>query len=261
MRTWAIANQKGGVGKTTTTLALGRALALRGKRVLLIDLDPHASLTCAFGVAGDPAPAGTLELFLPEPAALATLARNSAIEGLDFVCAQTALATLERRSAAQPGLGLALAQAIERVRDRYDHVLLDCPPTLGLLMVNALAAADRVVVPTQAEPLAMHGLAGMCRTAQMVERSRQRALPISVLPTMFDRRTRVGRQTLLQIQERHGKQAWELAIPIDTRLRNAEELVLPGGPGKYAGRALSAYRRALDWILADEDDARLKQAA
>jgi len=261
MRTWAIANQKGGVGKTTTTLALGRALALRDKRVLLIDLDPHASLTCSFGVATDPAPEGTLELFSPEPAELATLARAGCIEGLEFVCAQAALATLERRSATQPGLGLALSRALDRVRDRYDYALLDCPPTLGLLMVNALAAADRVVIPTQAEPLAMHGLAGMYRTAQMVERSRRRPMPISVLPTMFDRRTRVGRETLLRMQELYGRQVWDLAIPVDTRLCNAEELVQPGGPGKYSGRALSAYRRALDWILADENGDSLKKAA
>ena len=108
MRVWAIANQKGGVGKTTTTLALGRGLAMRGYRVLLVDLDPHASLTRAFGVPAEPQPAGVLDLFEENPPELARLARATEIEHLAFVAAQTPLATLERRSATQPGLGLAL---------------------------------------------------------------------------------------------------------------------------------------------------------
>src|SRR5690349_7347814 len=99
MRIWAIANQKGGVGKTTTTLALGRGLATLGHRVLLIDLDPHSSLTRAFNVPLDPPPAGVLELFGTPPAELASLAHRSPVPGVDYICAQAALATLERRSA------------------------------------------------------------------------------------------------------------------------------------------------------------------
>ena len=108
MQTWAIANQKGGVGKTTTTLCLGRALAESGARVLLVDLDPHASLSHAFGVPIEPAPAGSHDLFAPEPQPIAAVARDTAIDGLQIVAAQPALATLERRGASQPGLGLAL---------------------------------------------------------------------------------------------------------------------------------------------------------
>lgn len=262
MRVWAIANQKGGVGKTTSTLALGRGLALRGERVLLVDLDPHSSLTRAFGIPTDPAPEGVLELFATPPQPLAALARGSQIPNLSYVCAQTALATLERRSANQPGLGLALSQALSRHAGQHDYVLLDCPPTLGLLMINALAAADRVVIPTQAEPLALHGLAGMRRTAEMVERSRRRPLPVSVLPTLYDRRTRAGQDALRKMQEDHGERVWEDAIPVDTRLCNAETLVQPiGEEGGYPGRALSSYRRALEWILASDGDQALERAA
>ena len=261
MRVWAIANQKGGVGKTTSTLALGRGLALRGQRVLLVDLDPHSSLTRAFGVPAEPAPEGVLELFATPPQPLAALARPSAIENLSYVCAQTALATLERRSANQPGLGLALSQALARHAGQHDYVLLDCPPTLGLLMINALAAADRVVIPTQAEPLALHGLAGMVRTTEMVERSRRRPLPVSVLPTLYDRRTRAGQDALRKMQEDHGERVWEDAIPVDTRISNTDLLVQPvGEEGGYPGRALSGYRRALEWILSG-DEQPMEQAA
>lgn len=252
MKIWAIANQKGGVGKTTSTLALGRALCLRGKRVLLIDLDPHASLTRAFGVDEFPLPHGVMELFAEQPRTLSELARDCALPGLQFVCAQPALATLERRSATAPGLGLQLQKALADCQDAYDYVLLDCAPQLGLLMVNALAAADRVVIPTQTEPLALHGLEGMVRTAQMVEKSRKRPLPLSILPTLHDKRTRAGTESLQTMYKRHGALVWEDAIPLDTKLSSTGLLTQPASTDAYPGRGLSCYRRALDWMLASE---------
>ncbi|WP_449466906.1 ParA family protein [Stenotrophomonas humi] len=261
MRIWAIANQKGGVGKTTTTLSLGRGLAARGHKVLLIDLDPHSSLTRAFGVPLEPVPQGVQELFATPPHEISSLMRTSDIPGLDYLCAQASLATLERRSANQPGLGLALQQAFARHGERHDYILLDCAPTLGLLMINALAAADRLVIPTQAEPLALHGLDGMVRTGEMVERSRKRALPISVLPTLFDRRTRAGNETLKQMQDRHGARVWEDAIPVDTRISHAAGLTQPMQGDDYPGRGHAAYRRALEWILAEDGRALEQEAA
>ena len=103
-------------------------------------------------------------------------------------------------------------------------------------MINALAAADRLVIPTQAEPLALHGLDGMVRTGEMVERSRRRPLPISILPTLFDRRTRAGNESLRTMQDRHGNRVWEDAIPIDTRISNAAGLTLPSVGEDYPPR-------------------------
>ena len=250
MRIWAIANQKGGVGKTTTTLSIGRGLAARGSRVLLLDLDPHSSLTRAFGVPDEPAPRGVVDLFDPAPPALAEVALPPDIDGLALIPSQATLATLERRSATQPGLGMALNQTFAHASDApWDHVLLDCPPMLGLLMVNALAAADHLIVPTQTEPLALHGLAGMQRTAQMVARSRQKSLRISVLPTLYDRRTSVANDTLRKMHEAWPGQVWDDAIPLDTRLSNILSLTRPVNGDRFPGRGTSAYRRALDWLL------------
>ena len=246
MQTWAIANQKGGVGKTTTSLCLARGLAGMGQRVLLVDLDPHSSLTRAFGIPAEPPPAGTHDIFASQPGELDSLARRTEIDGLRLVPAQPALATLERRGATQPGLGLALGRALHGCRDRYDYAVLDCPPTLGLLLVNALAAADRLVVPTQTDPLAMHGLADMLRTAGMVERSRRRPLPQHILPTLYDRRTRAGVHVLDQLHERYEGRVWPKAVPMDTRLRDAPSLTLAEAP---AGRGADAYRSALRWLL------------
>jgi chromosome partitioning protein len=250
MQVWAIANQKGGVGKTTTTLLLGRLLAARGQRVLLADLDPHASLTRAFGVPAEPAPAGTLDLFESPPKSVAEVSRATPIENLRLLPAQAGMATLERRSATAPGLGLALGQGLATAAADYDYALLDCPPTLGLLMVNALAAADQLVVPTQTEPLGVHGMEGMLKTATMIERSRKRVLPSRILPTLFDRRTRACTETLDLLREQHADRTWVQAVPLDTRLRDAAELTHGELSNEITqSRGYDAYQRALAWLL------------
>jgi chromosome partitioning protein len=246
MQTWAIANQKGGVGKTTTTLCLARGLVDAGYRVLLVDLDPHASLSHAFGIPTDPPVRGSYELFTDATQMLSRLARPTPVDRLQLCPAQPALATLERRGASQPGLGLALGRALHAARDIYDYALLDCPPQLGLLMVNALAAADRLVSPTQTDPLALHGLRDMLRTADMVERSRRRPLPRAIIPTLHDKRTRSGQHSLEQLREAYGEHVSPDPIPVDTRLRDAAAVATGA---TLASRGADAYREALQWLL------------
>ncbi|MBV2210367.1 MAG: ParA family protein [Thermomonas sp.] len=244
MQVWAIANQKGGVGKTTTTLCLSRGLAELGHRVLVVDMDPHGSITCAFRVPSDPPPAGTHELFNGQ--SVAEIAHATPLANIHLIAAQPAMATLERRSATQPGLGLALERALQAAKDDYDYVLLDCPPTLSLLLVNALAACDRLIVPSQTDPLAIHGLQGMMHTAAMVERSRGRPMLRQVLPTLFDRRTKSGQHVLEQMQTLYGDAICSTPIPLDTRLRDADMLA---SKEHLYGRGLMAYEHALQWLL------------
>ena len=249
MRIWTVANQKGGVGKTTTTLALGGRLVLRGFRVLLLDLDPHASMTQSLGIPAEPPPRGILELFDEPPVGITDVLRDTPVADLHLVAGQAGLATLERRAGTRPGLGRALGRALEAVAADYDYALLDCPPTLGLLMVNALAAADRLIVPTQTYPLSQFGLQGIARTAAMVSRSRSRSLPMSILPTLYDRRTRIAQDTLIEMRARFEGLVWNDAVPVDTRLREINLLLGPE-PGEHGPRGLLAYSRALDWLLA-----------
>ena len=137
METWVIANQKGGVGKTTTTLTLGALLASRGKRVLLIDLDPHASLTSYLKFDPDAIDGSMFDVFLTQNS-INQFVKNTDIDNLYLIPASPALATLDRKLGTTQGAGIALKKAISQISTEIDYVLVDCPPTLGILMVNAL---------------------------------------------------------------------------------------------------------------------------
>ncbi|MBK9493787.1 MAG: Chromosome partitioning protein ParA [Alphaproteobacteria bacterium ADurb.BinA280] len=248
MRVWCVANQKGGVGKTTTAMSLASGLAAHGWRALMIDLDPHASLSRWIGIDEDPAPRGTFELFGDPTPSLLSLVQSAGHAKLHLLPAQPALATLERQSANRPGLGRALVTALSKNND-FDYAVLDCPPTLGVLMVAALAAADLLIVPTQTEPLALHGLSAMVRTAEMIERSRGRPLPIAIVPSMFDKRTRAAVDSLADMRMRFGERVWDEEIPVDTRLREASRQHLTPEALDPKARGASAYARLCDWAI------------
>ena len=177
VRIWAVANQKGGVGKTTSVVALGGLLAESGKRVLVVDLDPHGSLTSWFGYDPDTIAHSVFDLFqhqgkVPDglPAQLIT---GTSCPGLSLLPASTALATLERRMVGVEGMGLIVSRALTQLWDDFDYVLLDNTPSLGVLMVNALAAAQHLIIPVQTEFLAIKGLERMLHTLTMIMRSQK----------------------------------------------------------------------------------------
>ena len=174
MIVWTVANQKGGVGKTTTVVSLAGILAQRGQRVLLIDTDPHASLTSYFDFDSDRLEGTLYELFQaakPSAELVNRMTLKTKFENIHLLPASITLATLDRVMGNREGMGLVLKRALLRVQDQYDYVLIDCPPVLGVMMVNALAACDRILVPVQTEFLALEGLEGEMETFEIMLRS------------------------------------------------------------------------------------------
>ena len=259
MRVWTVANQKGGVGKTTTTVALGGLLAAWGFRTLMVDADPHGSLTSYFGLDPDALPHSTYSLFeqvargeQPEPAPLLV---DVGVDGLALLPASIALATLDRQSGRLDGLGLVLQRALERLRDSYDYVLIDCPPVLGVLLINALAACRTLIAPVQTEFLAIKGLERLRHTLAMVTRSRTRPLDVVVVPTFYDPRTRASRDSLEVLRRDFADIVWDDLVPIDTRFREASRAGVPPALFDPRARGVQAYARLLeDLVRRDADD-------
>lgn len=249
MRIWAIANQKGGVGKTTSVVSLGGLLAERGAKVLLIDLDPHGSLTSYFRYNPDNLETSLYDLFFNQRCKdlnyIHEVIKPTSRKGVDLLPATTALATLERQVSGQDGMGLVLAKTLAQLWDDYDYALLDTPPILGVLLVNALAACQRLVIPTQTEHLALKGLERMVHTLKMVMSSQNRQLPYTIVPTLFDRRTHASVNTLKEMRKIYPEHVWQEAIPIDTKFRDAShEGVFPNELDPLS-RGVRTYRHLL----------------
>jgi chromosome partitioning protein len=256
MRVWAIANQKGGVGKTTTTIALAGLLAEAGKRVVVVDLDPHGSMTSYFGHDPDQLENSCYDLFLHKGHVPQGLPRQLLLgtsdERIALLPSSTALATLERQSPGQSGLGLVIAKSLAQLWQDYDYALIDSPPLLGVLMVNALAACQQLVIPVQTEFLAVKGLERMVGTLEMINRSRKQPLPFSVVPTLFDRRTQASLATLRSLRDDYYDVLWQGYIPVDTRLRDASRAGQTPSAFDPKGRAVLAYRALLKHLLAQQ---------
>jgi chromosome partitioning protein len=253
MRVWTVANQKGGVGKTTTTVALGGLLAAWGFRTLMVDADPHGSLTSYFGLDPDTLAHSTYSLFeqvargeQPEPGPLLV---DIGVDGLALLPASIALATLDRQSGRLDGLGLVLQRALARLKDDYDYALIDCPPVLGVLLINALAACSTLIAPVQTEFLAIKGLERLRHTLAMVTRARTRPLDVVVVPTFYDPRTRASRDSLEVLRRDFADIVWEDLVPIDTLFREASRVGVPPALFDPRARGVQAYARLLENLV------------
>ena len=219
-RTIAVANQKGGVAKTTTVASLGSALAERGRKVLLVDLDPQSCLTFSLGLDPDAVELSVHDVLLGRVGA--PMAIQPTEDGVDLLPATIELAGAEAQLLSRPGREYVLRTALEEVSAAYEVVLLDCSPSLGVLTLNALTAADELIIPLQCEMLSHRGVGQLLDTVADVQRILNPGLRVlGVLPTMFDGRTNHARAVLADVAGRYSLPVLEPAIPKSVRFAEA----------------------------------------
>lgn len=248
MKNWASISQKGGVGNTTTVVNLAGQLANSGRRTLLVDLDPHGSLTSYMGYNPHEMETGLYTLFdspTAHPAEVARLLLPTPLKNTYLLAASTALATLDRQigSGQGAGKGLVVARAIQCVSDKFSCGLIDCPTMLGILMINALAACDQILIPAQTDFLSLSGLERMMHTLEMVQKSLNKKTPYLIIPTMYDQRTLASREALKEMKDTYRFNVWGSVIPIDTKFRDASKIGKPLSTMSPYYRGSLAYKK------------------
>jgi chromosome partitioning protein len=241
-QTIACANQKGGVGKTTTVVNLAAYLALAGERVLIVDLDPQGNATSGFGIDRFSLETTLYDVILGD-ADLASSVVPTAIDGCRLAPASVALAGAEVELAGADQRERRLSRVLADVVEQFDYILLDCPPSLGLLTVNALTAADSVLIPTQCEFYALEGLSQLIATLNLVRDNLNRSLAIKgVVLTMFDARTNLSADVAAEVREHLGGAVFDTVIPRSVRLSEAPSFGKPIALYRDDSRGAVAYR-------------------
>ncbi len=239
----AIANQKGGVGKSTTAINLGASLALQGERVLIIDLDPQGNTSSGLGVDRSTIELSTYELLVQNDVSITDVLEPTSVKGLHVVPATIELAGAEIELVALFSREQRLKAALADVLEEYEFVLIDCPPSLGLLTINGLTAADEVLIPIQCEYYALEGVSQLTRNIALVKQNINPQLEIEgVVLTMFDGRTTLSADVVAQVREHFGETAYKTVIPRTVRLSEAPSYGEPIEAFDPMSRGAIAYR-------------------
>jgi chromosome partitioning protein len=246
-RTFVFANQKGGVGKTTSALNLGACLADAGKTVLLVDFDSQANLTSGIGL--EKTRPGVYELIYKD-AGLDEAIRETSVPGLSAIPSSINLSGAAVELAGQEGRELYLRSALEGVHGRYDFILIDCPPSLGLLTLNGLAAAGSVLIPMQCEYFAMEGLTLLLQTIKLVQKNLNKTLEIGgIFFTMYDQRTRLAQDVVREVSVYFKDKVFTTIIPRNVRLSEAPSHGLPVSRYDPSSAGAKAYKRLAEELI------------
>ncbi len=243
----AMCNQKGGVGKTTSTINLGAALAEYGRRVLLVDLDPQGALSAGLGVAHHDLELTVHNLLIGAPVGVDDVLVQTKVENLDLLPSNIDLSAAEIQLVNEVGREQSLGRALEPIRDRYDYILIDCQPSLGLLTVNALACSDGVIIPMECEYFSLRGLALLNDTVEKVrDRLNPRLSLYGIVVTMFDARLLHSRQVMARVVEVFGELVYDTAIARTVRFPDASvagEPITTWAPKSSGAEAYRAMAR------------------
>jgi chromosome partitioning protein len=250
-RILAIANQKGGVGKTTTAINLATSIALAGHRVLLVDVDPQANLTSGVGLKGSRAAGGTAYEAVMDGGPPESFIIPTQVENLSLIPADRNLTGAEIEMVSLPERERRLQRVLDPLRSRFDHIFIDCPPSLGLLTLNALVAADAVLIPLHCEYFALEGLADLVGTLRRVRGALNPALDIEgVLLTMYDDRTNLGQLVARDVRDFFKDKVFNTIIPRNVRLGEAPSHGVPAVLYDGKSRGAAAYVALAQEMLA-----------
>ena len=251
----AIFNQKGGVGKTTTNINLAACLAIKGKKVLILDIDPQGNTTSGIGIVKKGLDKTTYEVLIDDKLAPETAIMHTSITNLDIIPASVKLAGAEIELVQLEGREKRLKKAIEKIKGNYDYIFIDCPPSLGLLTINSLTAVDSVLIPIQCEFYALEGVSQLMSTVELVKKNLNPRLEIQgVILSMFDGRTNLSIQVVEEVKKHFREKVYTTVIPRNIRLAEAPSHGLPITEYDPKSKGAEAYLEFAEEFLDLEEE-------